>query len=45
MVDSSKIVLDGKENSEQIEIDPRVLEVIMGIAAQKLTALPECRAI
>lgn len=36
MADSSKIVLDGQQNNEQIEIDPRVLEVIMGIAAQKV---------
>ena len=31
MADSSKILLS-EENSEQIKIDPSVLEVILGIA-------------
>ncbi|RMC39539.1 MULTISPECIES: Asp23/Gls24 family envelope stress response protein [unclassified Lactobacillus] len=36
MADSSKIVLDDKNNGEEIEIDSSVLEVIMGIAAEKV---------
>ncbi|NLD06832.1 MAG: Asp23/Gls24 family envelope stress response protein, partial [Lactobacillus sp.] len=36
MADSSKILLSGEENSEQIKIDPSVLEVILGIAAEKV---------
>ena len=42
MADSSKIVLDDKNNGEEIEIDPSVLEVIMGIAAEKWMELPKC---
>ncbi|KRL89675.1 Asp23/Gls24 family envelope stress response protein [Lactobacillus kalixensis] len=36
MADSSKILLSGEENGEQIKIDPSVLEVILGIAAEKV---------
>lgn len=36
MADSSKILLSGEENGEQIKIDPSVLEVILGIAAKKI---------
>lgn len=36
MADSSKILLSGKEDGEQIKIDPSVLEVILGIAAKKI---------
>lgn len=36
MADSSKILLSGEENGEQIKIDPSVLEVILGIAAEKI---------
>ncbi|WEV40875.1 Asp23/Gls24 family envelope stress response protein [Lactobacillus sp. ESL0684] len=39
MADSSKIVLDDKNNGEEIEIDPSVLEVIMGIAAEKVDGI------
>ena len=41
MADSSKIVLDDKNNGEEIEIDPSVLEVIMGIAAEKVDGVAE----
>ncbi|WEV70351.1 Asp23/Gls24 family envelope stress response protein [Lactobacillus sp. ESL0785] len=43
MADSSKIVLDDKNNGEEIEIDPSVLEVIMGIAAEKVDGVAEMR--
>jgi len=43
MADSSKIVLNGEKNGEQIEIDPRVLEVIMGIAAEKVDGVAGMR--
>lgn len=36
MADNSKILLSGEENGEQIKIDPSVLEVILGIAAEKV---------
>ena len=36
MADSSKILLSGEEDGEQIKIDPSVLEVILGIAAEKV---------
>ncbi|BDR60702.1 Asp23/Gls24 family envelope stress response protein [Lactobacillus xylocopicola] len=36
MADSSKIVLNGQNNGDEIEIDSSVLEVIMGIAAEKV---------
>ncbi|RMC24555.1 MULTISPECIES: Asp23/Gls24 family envelope stress response protein [unclassified Lactobacillus] len=39
MADSSKIVLDDKNNGEEIEIDSSVLEVIMGIAAEKVEGI------
>ena len=35
MADSSKILLSGEENSEQIKIDPSVLEVILGYCCRK----------
>lgn len=41
MADSSKIVLNDKNNGEEIEIDPSVLEVIMGIAAEKVDGVAE----
>lgn len=36
MADSSKILLSGEDKGEQIKIDPSVLEVILGIAAEKV---------
>lgn len=39
MADSSKILLSGEENGEQIKIDPSVLEVILGIAAEKVDGI------
>lgn len=39
MADSSKIVLDDKNDGEEIEIDSSVLEVIMGIAAEKVEGI------
>lgn len=36
MADSSKILLSGKADGDRIEIDPSVLEVILGIAAKKI---------
>ena len=42
MADSSKILLSGEENSEQI-IDPSVLEVILGIAAEKVDGVAGMR--
>lgn len=41
MAENSKIVLDDKNNGEEIEIDPSVLEVIMGIAAEKIDGVAE----
>ncbi|WEV50496.1 Asp23/Gls24 family envelope stress response protein [Lactobacillus sp. ESL0731] len=43
MADSSKIVLDDKNNGEEIEIDPSVIEVIMGIAAEKVDGVAGMR--
>ena len=43
MADSSKILLSGEENSEQIKIDPSVLEVILGIAAEKVDGVAGMR--
>lgn len=43
MADSSKILLSGEENSEQIKIDPSVLEVILGIAAEKIDGVAAMR--
>lgn len=43
MADSSKILLSGAENSEQIKIDPSVLEVILGIAAEKVDGVAGMR--
>lgn len=45
MADSSKILLSGEENSEQIKIDPSVLEVIWVLLQKKLMVLPECVAV
>lgn len=39
MADNSKILLSGEENGEQIKIDPSVLEVILGIAAEKVDGI------
>ncbi len=43
MADSSKILLSGEENGEQIKIDPSVLEVILGIAAKKIDGVAGMR--
>ncbi|WP_297949803.1 Asp23/Gls24 family envelope stress response protein [uncultured Lactobacillus sp.] len=43
MADSSKILLSGEGNSEQIKIDPSVLEVILGIAAEKVDGVAGMR--
>ena len=43
MADSSKILLSGEENGEQIKIDPSVLEVILGIAAEKIDGVAGMR--
>lgn len=43
MADSSKILLSGEEDSEQIKIDPSVLEVILGIAAEKIDGVAGMR--
>ena len=43
MADSSKILLNGEETGEQIEIDPSVLEVILGIAAEKIDGVAGMR--
>ncbi|MBD5431778.1 Asp23/Gls24 family envelope stress response protein [Lactobacillus agrestimuris] len=43
MADSSKILLSGEENGEQIKIDPSVLEVILGIAAEKVDGIVNMR--
>ena len=43
MADSSKILLSGVENGEQIKIDPSVLEVILGIAAEKVDGIINMR--
>lgn len=43
MADSSKILLSGEENGEQIKIDPSVLEVILGIAAEKVDGVVSMR--
>lgn len=43
MADSSKILLSGEEDSEQIKIDPSVLEVILGIAAEKVDGVAGMR--
>ncbi|RVU71660.1 MULTISPECIES: Asp23/Gls24 family envelope stress response protein [Lactobacillus] len=43
MADSSKILLSGEENGEQIKIDPSVLEVILGIAAEKIDGVVSMR--
>lgn len=43
MADSSKILLSGEENGEQIKIDPSVLEVILGIAAEKVDGVVAMR--
>lgn len=43
MADSSKILLSGEETGEQIKIDPSVLEVILGIAAEKIDGVAGMR--
>lgn len=43
MADNSKILLSGDENGEQIVIDPSVLEVILGIAAEKVDGVVSMR--
>lgn len=39
MSDNSKILLSGEQTGEQIKIDPSVLEVILGIAAEKVDGI------
>lgn len=43
MADSSKILLSGDKNGDQIKIDPSVLEVILGIAAEKIDGVAAMR--
>lgn len=43
MADNSTIVLSGSEDGDQIKIDLRVLEVILGISAQKVDGVAGMR--
>lgn len=43
MADSSKILLSGEADGDQIKIDPSVLEVILGIAAKKIDGVVAMR--
>ncbi len=44
MADNSTIVLSGNDEGDQIKIDLQVLEVIMGISAQKVDGVAGMRA-
>ncbi|MFZ2331589.1 MAG: Asp23/Gls24 family envelope stress response protein [Lactobacillus delbrueckii] len=44
MADNSTIVLSGNDEGDQIKIDLQVLEVILGISAQKVDGVAEMRA-
>ncbi|GFZ26757.1 Asp23/Gls24 family envelope stress response protein [Lactobacillus corticis] len=43
MADNSKILLSGDETQEAIQIDPKVLEVILAIAAEKVDGVAAMR--
>ncbi|MDN6029072.1 MAG: Asp23/Gls24 family envelope stress response protein [Lactobacillus sp.] len=43
MADNSKILLSGERADEQIQIDPKVIEVILGIAAEKVDGVAAMR--
>lgn len=43
MADNSKILLSGEQADEQIQIDPKVIEVILGIAAEKVDGVAAMR--
>ena len=44
MADNSTIVLSGNDEGDQIKIDLQVLEVILGISAQKVDGVAGMRA-